>query len=320
MRPPIFHSGHNEDKVLEGPSENMKLRGSITMFLRRDLFFVLFGFIALAQRAEGDDWPFYQHDASHTGDSDALITPSALSLAWSAPTGYSTPLVMGDTVFGTLNGGGTNTPSVISSFALSNGAINWSYSENFLFPSQAAVGGGFVTFTGTPHNPSTTSLYVLDAITGTLRYTVPVPEGLSSGMPTMVQNPVTGLTTAFIADASHISAVLLSPTSGSVLWTQTGSFGGFSLPTVAGNSVILAGPGQYYAFDQSTGAANHFHAGGISGGGGTTTAYDATRHQLYVSTQYDDIGATLSAYRYVDNDHIRLLWQRTGAGVGSVGF
>jgi outer membrane protein assembly factor BamB len=82
---------------------------------------------------------------------------------------------------------------------------------------------------------------------------------------------------------------------------------------------VLAGPGQYYAFDQATGAANHFWSGGIVGGGGSTVAYDAKRQQFYVLEYYDDPTPTLSAYHYTDNAHITLLWQRTGEGVGGGG-
>ena len=87
------------------------------------------------------------------------------------------------------------------------------------------------------------------------------------------------------------------------------------MPTVVGNSIILASPFQYYAFDRTTGAPNHFYATGGSGGGGTTVAYDAARSQFYVNEVYTDATPTLSAYHYIDNDHISLLWQRTGAGV-----
>jgi hypothetical protein len=138
-------------------------------------------------------------------------------------------------------------------------------------------------------------------------------------MPTVVQDPNTGNVTAFVADGGAVSAVSLGQSSGSVLWEQGGSFGGQSVPTVVGSSIVLAGPGQYYAFDQATGAENHFWSGGISGGGGTTVAYDAARQQFYVLEDYNDPTATLSAYHYTDNAHITLLWQRTGFGVGSGG-
>jgi hypothetical protein len=212
-------------------------------------------------------------------------------------------------------GGNGNSHTTVSSFNLSTGAINWSYTGDFVFPSQPGVGGGFVTFVGS--TLSSFSLYVLDAVTGTLRYTVPIPEGWGSMMPTIVQDTISGNVTAFVADGFQVSAVSLGPASGSVRWTFHGSFGGDSIPTVVGSSIVLAGPGQYYAFDQATPAMNHFWSGSISGGGGSTVAYDAARQQFYVLEFYDhNEPMTLSAYHYTDNAHITLLWQRTGAGVG----
>jgi hypothetical protein len=137
-------------------------------------------------------------------------------------------------------------------------------------------------------------------------------------MPTVVQDPTSGSVTAFVTGSGTVSAVSLGLPGGSVLWTQFGSFGGSSIPTVVGDSIVLAGPGQYYAFDQTTGAANHFWSGGFEGSGGTTVAYDAARQQFYVLEFYDyfDQIPTLSAYHYIDNAHITLLWQRTGEGIG----
>ena len=211
-----------------------------------------------------------------------------------------------------------NSQTTVSSFDVSTGAINWSYTGNFVFPSQPGVGGGFVTFVGENFSSftlSSSSLYVLDATTGTLLYTVPIPEGATSLMPTVVEDTISGDVTAFVANGSQVSAVSLGAVSGSVLWTQTGEIGGASIPTVVGSSIVLAGPGQYYAFDQATGEANHFWSGGIEGGGGSTVAYDAARQQFYVLEDYDP-DTTLSAYHYTDNAHITLLWQRTGEGVG----
>jgi hypothetical protein len=278
------------------------------------------GAILFARSVVADDWPYYQHDAWHTGDSNALVNPQALSLAWTAPSstfGYSTPVIIGNTIYATQPGL-SGSLTTVSSFDLSTGAINWSYTGDFVYPSQAGIGGGFVTFVGS--TASSSSLYVLNAITGTLRYTVPIPEGPGSLMPTIVQDPISGNVTAFVADGgSTLSAVSLGPVSGSVLWTQYGLFGGQSIPTVVGSSIVIVGPGQYYAFDQATGSANHFWSGGVAGGGGTTGAYDAARQQFYVLEYYNDPTPTLSAYHYTDNDHITLLWQRTGAGVGGGG-
>jgi len=277
------------------------------------------GAILFAGSVAADDWRYYQHDASHTGNSSAVVDPQALSLVWSAPslpTGYSTPVIVGNNIYAMQNQGGYGElQTTVSSFDLSTGAINWSYTGNFVFPSQPGVGGGFVTFVGV--TPSGSRLYVLNATSGALRYTVPIPEQESSMMPTVFQDPVSGNVTAFIAEYSQVSAVSLGLLGGSVLWTQIGQFGGDSIPTVVDDSIILAGPYQYYAFNRTTGAANHFWSGGIAGGGGTTVAYDAARQQFYVREFYGyfDQIPTLSAYHYTDNAHITLLWQRTGEGI-----
>lgn len=282
----------------------------------------LAGAILFVRLAAAEDWPYYQHDAAHTGNSNAVVNPQMLSRAWSAPsspTGYSTPVIVGNSVYAMQNQQGFNSfQTKVSSFNLATGAINWSYTGSFPFPSQPGVGAGFVTFVGSVS--SRASLYVLDAETGELLYTVPLPlDGTNALMPTIFRDPNSGNVTAFVAAAPQVSAVALGPRSGSVLWTQTGSFAS-SIPTVVGNSIVLTGTGQYYAFEQATGARNQFWSGAVSGGSGTTVAYDPTRQQFYVLTGYNGGVETLSAYHYADNFHITLLWQRTGAGVrrGSV--
>jgi len=227
-------------------------------------------------------------------------------------------VIVGNTIYASqlgINGSQTT----VSSFNLSTGAINWSYTANFDLPSQAGVGGGFVAFVGP--TPSGSFLYVLDAITGMFRYRVPVPEGPTSVTPTIVQNPISGNVTAFVAGAGQVSAVSLGSVSGSLLWTQIGLFGSDSIPTVVGSSIVLVGPDQYYAYAQATGEENHFWDGGGFGGGGTTVAYDAARHQFYVLERYraNDSSPSLSAYHYTDNAHIGLLWRRSGDGVGNGG-
>ena len=281
---------------------------------------VAVGLILCARSVVADDWPYYQHDSQHSGNSSAVVNPQALSLAWTAPPGgfgYSTPVIIGNTIYA-MQPGLSGSQTTVSSFNLSTGAINWSYSGEFVFPSQAGVGGGVVAFVGSTAPSS--SLYVLDATTGTLRYTVPLPDkGPGSLMPTIVQDQISGSVAAFVANGSAVSAVSLGAVSGSVLWTQFGLFGGASIPTVVGSSIVIAGPNQYYAFDQATGAANHFFSGGGGGGGGTTVAYDSARQQFYVLEYYIGTTPTLSAFHYTDNDHITLLWQRTGAGVANGG-
>jgi outer membrane protein assembly factor BamB len=187
----------------------------------RGLFLLVF-FVRLLSSAKAADWPYYQHDPQHTGASPAHVDPAKLSLAWSAPEGYSTPLIVGDTIYSTHNQGGFtggDSATLISAFDLATGAIKWTYSGSFVFPSQAAVGGGLVVFHTGMYTAEAGQLYVLDATTGTLRYIVP---GLSTDltfMPLLVPNPADGTVMAYCGDPYSVRAVQLGQTGGSVLWT-----------------------------------------------------------------------------------------------------
>ncbi|MEK6644541.1 MAG: PQQ-binding-like beta-propeller repeat protein [Planctomycetota bacterium] len=270
--------------------------------------------------ALADDWTTYQHDAAHTGRSTALFDPTELVKAWSAPQGYSQPLIVGDKVFSMRNqqGIGSDVTSV-SSFQLSNGAVNWTYTNHFIFPGQPTLAEGLVLFAA-KFSSAPARLYALDAIAGTLKYTVPLNGiGYAPLMPTVARN-ANGDLVAYVTDGGLVNAVRLGESSGSVMWSGTGSFGGQSIPTVCGNSIILAGPGQFYAFDQLTGAMNHFFSGNNYGGGGSTVACDSTSHQFYVKEVMNSgQGFPLAAFSYVDNSQISQLWQQTGPGIGHGG-
>jgi hypothetical protein len=86
------------------------------------------GAILFARSVVADDWPYYQHDAWHTGDSSAFVNPQVLSLAWTAsssPTGYSTPIIVGNNIYAMQNQQGIGgSQTTVSSFDLSTGAIN----------------------------------------------------------------------------------------------------------------------------------------------------------------------------------------------------
>src|SRR2546429_7563295 len=114
------------------------------------------GTILLAGSVAADDWPYYQHDAWHTGNSSAVVKPQELSLAWtspSSPAGYTTPVIIGNTIYAMQNRN-VNATVTVSSFELSTGVINWSYTGNFVLPSQPGVGGGFVAFVGSTFTTS----------------------------------------------------------------------------------------------------------------------------------------------------------------------
>jgi hypothetical protein len=285
--------------------------------------------------ARAADWPYYQHDPEHTGRSTAIVDAGELMLSWTAPEGYSTPQIIGDTIYSTKSQGGfqgtradgTKWATYISAFDLRTGAIKWTRSGNNVFPSQAAVGGGFVVFHGgmtstdlAPPTPDAQQLVVLDASTGALRYRVSLPPAPAQPeeiqtMPLLIPHPSDGTVTAYCAGSYTLWSVLLGPTSGSVVWKQRASasnFGPFAMPALAGDAVVVNGTNHLYAFDRSSGAP--IFVNGNHGGGATTAVYDAARRQIYAP----GFGG-LSAYRYVNNTQIDFLWHRDGGGEDGIG-
>lgn len=267
----------------------------------------------------GGTWTTYQGDVYHSGYSPANFDPATLTKAWQAPDGYSIPLVVGDTVYSMNNQNGfSDPPTTVSSFNLADGSVNWTYTNQFLFPSYPSYAEGLLAFTARPYSGGNTQLYVLNAATGALKYSVPISSigSTDKAIPTLYRNPSSGKLVAYVADTSKIYAVNLGASSGSVLWSSIGNDFGHSIPTVIGNSVVLANSAEYYAFDQISGAQNHFNTGPGNGGGGTTVVADSAANRVYILESYSaSVPAALTAYAYADNSSLTKLWQVTGAGI-----
>lgn len=271
------------------------------------LWAAVFATLTLTARSRGDDWPTYAHDPQHTGRSDTNFDPRQLQFSWMTPPvnqfGYSHPILVGSTLYAVdyhQSGGG----SQITSFGVNDGHVNWSYGGNGGLGgpvSSVSYSDGLLAYT--TNFSGTDELAVLDAATGAPLYQVQnVPGTFQSIPPVLVPDPAGGLT-AYTAGSGAAAAAHLGSTSGSRLWIQPGSLGGNATPTVVENSIVAAGPGQYYAYDRATGATNHFLQSALSGGGGATIPYDAQRREFYVP----DVGG-LTAYQYTDNSHITQLW------------
>ena len=95
---------------------------------------VFFAFLLVDGMAKAEDWTTYQHDTAHTGRTSADFDPTLLQKAWSAPQGYGTPLIAGNAVYAMKNGS-----TAVTSFNLSNGAINWSDPYQLVFSVAANV-------------------------------------------------------------------------------------------------------------------------------------------------------------------------------------
>ena len=256
-----------------------------------------------------DDWATYQHDNAHTGRSSAAFDSTLLTKAWGSMQ-YTDPIVVGNSVFG-IRGNGTVT---VTSFNLLNGQTKWSTSLSASTPSYPTYAEGLLVFASSTSTGD--RLYVLDAASGAQKYSVDMPPlGGIPLTPTIARNANNDLV-AYVAGGEKVAAVNLGANAGSVMWTGSGSIGGSSMATIVGNSIILAGPDQYYAFDQLTGASNHFFGGTISGGGGVTVAFDSARMEFYV---HDDSRNVLEAYSYTNNGAISSIWQvANGSSGGSV--
>jgi hypothetical protein len=267
----------------------------------------ILGVVLQLGNAKADDWTTYQHDAAHTGRSTADFDPTSLIKVWGSSGGNSQPIVVGNNLYDLAGSGDPINPLALTSYNLLTGQKNWS-------TTYAEGGGPHLSFAdGLLLSAGRTSsgnykLYARDAANGTQRYAVDLPSfGVSAVLtPTVARNANNQLV-AYIAGGQEIAAVALGASSGNVLWTShAGGLGGQSIPTVVGDSVILNGPADDYAFDQITGASNHFFGTGGSGGGGETVAYDSARKQIYVR---DPGNGLLTAFSYTSQSSISQVWQ-----------
>lgn len=304
-------------------------------YLRSCLLLLL---LSWSVSARATDWPYYQHDPEHTGRSTAVVDSAKLMPSWTAPDGYATPQIVGDTIYSTKSQGGfsgtrddgTKWATYISAFDLQTGAIKWTHSGNNVFSSNAAVGGGLVVFYGgttcsscaTP-TPDAGQLVILDATTGALRYKVSLPpdpndppSGEIQAMPLLVPNASDGTVMAYCAGYRTLWGVRLGPSNGSIVWKQRSGgtdFGASSMPTLVGDAVVVDGVYELFAFDRISGTPIVVNES-RRGGGAKTAAYDAARRHIYTPGI-----AGLSAYRYVNNAPIEFLWHRDGGGEDGIG-
>ena len=272
-----------------------------------------------------EPWGIYLHDNQHTARAAIVVDPSILDTtpAWSAPTGYSVPLVVADRVYAMRSQfgvGGDETQ--VAAFDLVTGEVLWEVSQRLIFPSALAYHDGRLVYVAIDQTEFEPLLFVRDAETGELAYSFVVPNPLIA-MPTIHVDSNTGEVVAYLAGPHftnfgtfpNMTAVTLGETSASIKWVDPmyRDFGDTSFPTVVGDSIVVVGPCQYYAYDLETGEINPFHNGGCSGGGGYTVAYAANRKpgQIYVVTALDGsaLGDVLSAWEYRGQDDITFAWK-----------
>jgi hypothetical protein len=274
-----------------------------------------------------EPWSVYLHDNQHTGRASFSLDPMTLGAtpAWSAPPGFSVPIVVGERVYAMASQAGHGDDvTLIAAFDLQTGEQIWATNDYMVFPSAPAYHDGRLVYVGIDWSTSAHLLVVRDAETGALLYSMEIPQAVGVSSPTLYENPQTGEVVAFISNSHYtdlgigpnMTAVTLGLTSGSIKWAdpEPRDFDFWSIPTIVEDSLVVAGPCHYYAYDLETGAVNQLHAGGCYGGGGTTVTYDAQRRQVYILDSYDvDNGAqydALTAWTYNSKDDIQLAWTK----------
>ena len=277
-----------------------------------------------ATAGAAEPWGVYLHDNQHTARAEIVVDPAVLDKvpAWSAPPGYSAPLVIGDRVFAMRSQFGVGGDETrVAAFELVTGDPLWEISQSLIFPSALAYHEGRLVYVSIDQTTFESLLFVLDADTGDLLYTVSVPNPLIS-MPTIHVDADSGEVVAYLAGPHftsfgtfpNMTAVTLGAASGWIKWEDPlyRDFLDTSFPTVVGDSIVVAGTCHYYAYDRATGSINEFHNGGCSGGGGYTAAYAVNRRpgQIYIVDAFDGsgAGAVVSAWWYNANDDIELAW------------
>jgi hypothetical protein len=282
--------------------------------------FAVFALVAglIAPLTLADDWSSFQHDAQSTGHANSYLDPNTLTLTWSAPANFHSPLVVGNAVIGVED---SSTPH-LASFNLNTGVANWTVPATNI-SSTIAYGSGLIAYTTTALvSPNViNSLTVVDAATGVTKYTVPnIPEG-SGAFVRIAPDPTTSLPVAYVGDGrGSFSAFRMDATSGTRIWNATGLLAGNARASVIGNSVIVANVGHYYAINRTTGSVNHFYNKTLSGGDAYTPVVDASRNQFYILGDFGNSPTvrTLVAYGYAPaTGAISQLWTKTGTGIGT---
>ena len=268
-----------------------------------------------------DIWPVYLHDVQHTGRAAITVDPTLLEKtpAWSAPAGYSIPLVVGERVYAMRSQFGISDDlTSIACFALGTGEVLWEKTENLIFPSALAYHDGRIIYTEIDQFTFEYSLVVRDAESGEVVYRVAIPNALVL-LPTVYEDPVTGEVVAYLSAPAYtnfgvgpsMTAVTLGETSGEVKWADSigRQFDDVSFPTIVETSLVVAGPAHFQVYDLASGVTREFYSGGLSGGGGATAACDTDRLQFYIiESMGNEPSAVLSAWRYSAYDDIELAW------------
>lgn len=217
---------------------------------------------APAMGATGDQSVAYQVDPAHDGWLQGVQYGTPLTRRWTDTFGDAVtfPLIAdgADFVLGTP--AASSQTSSLFSLNPATGATNWQHPLGGSGVGMAYDAGQVFVVDGDG------LLTAFNAATGAISWSVQLPGQYSfSSAPTAVDGVVYA---GGAGEGGTLYAV--DETSGALRWSQSVENGDTSSPAVDATNVYVTYPGQYYAFNRSTGAPAWWDQGSIEGGGGWT--------------------------------------------------
>ena len=206
----------------------------------------------------------FQINAAHTGVSSVMAPAFPASAAWSkAFEGtLSYPLIAADKVF--VIESSYQNRSIVRLHVLDRvtGDVAWgpiTLPDGVQSAAHAFDQGKLfvTTFDGL--------VLSFDAATGQPGWSTKLPGSYGFTTPPTALNGI-----VYVGDGGSDSVVALDATNGALLWTTRVNGGGSSIPSIAGGSVVVAYPCQYYSLAAATGVEQWHYNGPCSGGGGAT--------------------------------------------------
>ena len=214
------------------------IRELLTVIL---LLGILFGNFAVSiNAAPNEDWPMFQHDPSHTGQSSSAL-PDTISVLWEFKGEGITLGSYPSIANGMLYIGGMNGLYCLDS---TTGVEMWNFSTGDKVYSTPSIVNNRVYFGSDGGN-----IYSLDARTGGLIWSYPTGHTYVRSSPVVVNG------TVFIASHNTTTGYIYSinANTGQLLWKYIVP-GGSSSPSVSKGRVFIGSLNRtLYSFNQSTG-------------------------------------------------------------------
>jgi len=248
------------------------------------------------------DWPTYMGGPQRTGSNNVAVDPSQLQFLWQSQTDYSGAKIVGNTIIASR---WSNSGSAVTAFDARTGAVRWTSPADSSWLSPPTVSGDLVSYMNGPQGSA-----VLNVVRLSDGQLVASRGGLDfSAAPPLMRDNGDGTADFVLAMSNGAQRLKLNGSTFTTIWDHSLILGGMVTPSMIGNTVLLAGVGQYCAIDFDTGELNTFHTTGLSGGGGSAVVVDTTASRFFIQEHYDSDAGALTAFSYNGQNNIQQLWR-----------